>query len=85
MASHSAEPHQLADIRRLTLDPSKVRLTRTAEYDLLGRHLKKDDVCQAIVKWIDDGERVKLVTLRGADAGATAYEMKPRIGNSCTT
>ena len=80
MASYAAEPQQVAEIRRLALDPSKVRLTRTADYDLLGRHLKKDDVCQAIVKWIDAGERVKPVTLRGADSGATAYEMKPRIG-----
>jgi hypothetical protein len=80
MASHTAEPRILAEIRRLALDPNKVRVTRTAEYDLLGRQLKKDDVCQVIVQGIDAGERVKTVTLRGADSGATAYEMKPRIG-----
>lgn len=82
MAGIPAESDDVSDIRRLALDPSKVRTTATVKYDLLGRQLTKDEVCEAIVKWIDDGKRVKAVVLHsGLDAGITAYEMKPRIGD----
>lgn len=82
MAVNSADPNDLADIRRLASDLPKVRVTTTAQYDLLAHHITKADVCDEIAAWIDRGERVKKVTLRGRHAGQTAFEMKPRINNS---
>ena len=82
MADKSPDANELADIRRLASDPSKVELTTTAKYDLMGAGLTKDDICEEIVAWIDSGERVKKVTLRGQQAGQTAYEMKPRIDHA---
>ena len=82
MANMSPDANELADIRRLAGDSSKVELTETAKYDLMGAGLTKDDLCDEIISWIDDGERVKKVILRGQHAGQAAYEMKPRINNS---
>ena len=81
MAANSADANERADIRRLTSDASKVRLTRTAEYDLLAHHLTKDDICDEVIAWIDSGARIKKVILRGQHAGQAAFEMKPRINN----
>ena len=33
-------------------------------------------------KWIDDGQRVKKVALRGQHASAPAFEMIPRINHT---
>ncbi len=79
MAAHSANANERATIRRFAADPSLVRVTRTAQYDLLGHGLTKDEVCGEIVAWIDNGQAVKKVILRGVHAGAPAFEMKPRI------
>lgn len=82
MASNHAEPHELAEIRRLASDLDKVRFTKTADYDLLGRHLKREELCEEIVAAIDRGERVKRVILHGNHAGQAAYELTPRIDNA---
>ena len=82
MADHSPDTSELAAIRRLASDPSRVELTTTAKYDLMGAALTKDDVCGEIVAWIDHGERVKKVALKGKHAGQAAFEMKPRINDS---
>jgi len=82
MSRNSADANELAQVRRLASDPSRVRITRTAEYDLLAKRLTKVDICDEIVAWIDKGERLKKVTLRGQHAGQAAYEMKPRIAGS---
>jgi hypothetical protein len=82
MAGNSADPNERAEIRRLASDPAKVRVTKTVEFDLLGHHLTKTDICDEIVVWIDCGERVKKVTLRGQHTGQAAFEMKPRINNA---
>lgn len=79
MAAQSADANERAAIRRFASDSTLVRVTRTAQYDLLGHGLTTDDVCQEIVAWIDDGQRVKKVILRGQHAGASAFELKPRI------
>lgn len=81
MADNSADSNELADIRRLACDIRRVELTVTAKYDLMGRGLSKEDVCQEVVAWIDRGDRVKRVTLRGKHAGQPGYVMKPRINN----
>jgi len=57
-------------------------LTSTAKYDLMAAGLDTDDLCGQIVTWIDRGERVKTVTLKGRHAGQAAFEMKPRINDS---
>ena len=82
MADNSPDANELAEIRRLASDPTKAELTTTAKYDLMGAGITKEDVCEEIVAWIDGGERVKKVTLRGQHAGQSAYEMKPRIHGS---
>ena len=82
MAANSADATGLAAIRRLASDPTKVELTTTAKYDLMGAGLTKNDLGGEIVAWIDRGERVKKVTLKGKHAGQTAFEMKPRINDT---
>lgn len=82
MAEKSPDASELADIRRLASNRSRIELTTTSKYDLMGAGLAKDDLCEEIVAWIDRGEPVKKVTLRGQHAGQAAYEMNPRINNS---
>lgn len=82
MAANSADPDERAEIRRLACDSTSVRVTKMAEYDLLAHRLTKKGVCAEIVAWIDRGNRVKKVMLRGQHAGQAAFEMKPRINNT---
>lgn len=81
MAAKSADPCVCQQLVRLARDPSRVRLTRTTEYDLLAHGLKKEDVCDEIIAWIDANQRVKPTTLHSVPGmtGQAAYEMKPRI------
>ena len=79
MAAQSADEYERAAIRRFAADPSLVRVTKTTQYDLLGHDLTTEDICKEIIAWIDDGQRIKKVILRGQHAGAPAFEMKPRI------
>ncbi|MBN1588020.1 MAG: hypothetical protein JW888_00730 [Pirellulales bacterium] len=81
MAGNSADSNERAEIRRLASDPTEVRVTKSVEYSLLTHHLSKEDVCDEIVAWIDTGNRVKKVVLRGRHVGQAAFEMKPRINN----
>ena len=80
MAS-AANPKIIQEIRRLASTGDDVVVTRTAEDDLLARRLSVDDICAAIVDWIDAGERVKPTKLHSFPGlqGEPAYEMKPRI------
>ncbi len=77
--ARKAGASERAAIRLLACDPTQVRVTKTAAYDLLGHQLTKEEVCDVIVAWLDAGEPVKKVTLRGQHAGQNAFEMKPRI------
>jgi hypothetical protein len=79
MAAQSADDMERAAIRRFATEPALVRVTKTVQVDLLGCELTKEDVCEEIVAWIDSGQRVKKVILRGQHEGTPAYEMKPRI------
>jgi len=69
MAGNLADANELADIRRLAAAPSTVRVTKTVEFDLMANHRTKEDICDEIVAWIDRGDRVKKVTLRGGHSG----------------
>lgn len=80
MASQ-ADASDLVNIRRLASSSDQVRITKTAKYDLIGLGLTKADICDEIIRWIDEGERVKAVVLRDLLAGQKAFEMKPRINN----
>ncbi len=42
---------------------SRVRLTKTVQFDLMAHRLTKADVCDEIIAWIDRGEPVKEVVL----------------------
>ena len=59
MASQSADPTERDAIRRLAADSQMVRVTRTAQYDLLGHQISKEEICDAVIAWIDDGSRIK--------------------------
>ncbi len=77
----SADPGVVAEIRRLASDPQRVMITRTAQFDLVARHLTKDEICQVIIEWIDSGERIKPTTIHSFSGlqGQQAFELKPRI------
>lgn len=81
MPAPTADPQVLKEIRRLAQNPSQVMMTQTAQYDLVAHHISKTDLCQIIVDWIDQGERVKPTILHSFPGlqGQSAYEMKPRI------
>lgn len=79
MAAQSADDNERAALRRFAADSDSVRVTRTTQFDLLGHDLTAEDICEEIVAWIDRGERVKKVTLRGEHEGSPDFEMKPRI------
>jgi len=80
----SADSETIREIRRLASDPSLVRPTRQATWDMVAQCLTKDDVCDKIIEWIDAGERVKPTTIHSIPGfiGTQAYEMKPRINTS---
>src|SRR2546422_6881190 len=82
MAAQAADANERAAIRRFAADPSLVRVTKTTEYDLLGRDLTSEDICHEIIAWIDGGQRIKKVILRGLHTDTTAFEMKPRIDDT---
>ncbi len=50
----------------------------------MARNLTTADVGDAMVEWIDAGERVKPVTLHSfaGRVGDEAYELKPKIGGT---
>ena len=75
----SPDAKELEDIRRTASKPAKVQISTTAQYDLMGRGLTIENICDEIIAWIDSGQRVKKVTLKGVHAGRTAFEMKPLI------
>jgi hypothetical protein len=79
MASKKPDPKELVEIRRLASDLSKVQITESVKYDLMGHGLTTEDVCSEIVTWIDAGQLMKKVILRGKHAGQEAFELKPRI------
>lgn len=81
MPAPSADPQIVQQIRSLALVPDDVETTNTAAEDLAARDLTVDDICEAIVDWIDADERVKPTKLHSFPGlqGEWAYEMKPRI------
>jgi hypothetical protein len=81
MAENNATEEEVQEIRRLASDPTLVRTTTTVEYDLLGYHLTKFDICDTIVAWIDAEERVKLVILDTIPdmIGQRSFVLNPRI------
>jgi hypothetical protein len=81
MAAKQADAGTLTQIRRLATGSRCVRITRTAEYDLMAHRLKKADVCDEIIDWIDIGRAVKEITLHSFPGlvGQPGYEIKPRM------
>lgn len=77
----SADPQIVQLIRQLALFPDDVETSKTVTGDLVARNLTVNEICEAIVDWIDAGERVKPTKLHSFPGlqGKWAYEMKPRI------
>jgi hypothetical protein len=84
MAAKQADARTLGEIRRLAADPSRVRVTKTVQFDLMAHRLTKADICDEIIAWIDGGEPAKEVVLHSFPGlvGQTAYEIKPRMRNT---
>lgn len=81
--AESATDDEIAKIKDLASDPSKVMTVKTVEYDLMSLGLTKDDACLEIVDWIDADGRVKPTTLHSfaGKVGERAFEMKPTINS----
>ena len=80
MASN-ADPQTVALIRQLAANGQFTFISNQAQSDMMAHNVKLTDVADAIVDWIDAGERVKetvIHTIPGR-TGDPAYEMKPRI------
>lgn len=82
MAS-SADEATIKLIRDLATRPEAVATSRQVQSDLMAHNLTVEDICDAIVDWIDASERVKPTVIKNIPArkGQPAYEMKPRINN----
>ncbi len=81
MAAKLADAKTVGEIRRLAADESRVRLSKTAQYDLMAHGLTKADVCDEIIDWIDNGKPVREVTVHSIPSllGQPAYQIKPRM------
>jgi len=68
-------------LRQLAEEPDRVEVFGTAKYSLMGSDLTKEDVCDAICKWIDMGKPVKETTIHTIPEliDEAAYEMKPKL------
>jgi len=76
-----AGPDVRKEILQLSQNPENVRTTKTAIYDMMGLHLTKYDVCEAISDWINKGEEVQIIITKHANGhiGEPQYAMKPEI------
>ena len=83
MAS-SADAQTIAAIRRLSLNLDAIWVSPQVVSDLMAHNLTLDDICDAMIDWIDKGERVKPTVIKNIPSriGQPAYEMKPRIAES---
>jgi hypothetical protein len=81
MEKKSAHTDVVNVIRKLAGSPEIVRVTRTAYYDMMGWSLEKADVCDAIIKWIDEGKKVEEIMTKNAKGyiGEPAYVTKPLL------
>lgn len=80
MASN-ADSQTSALIRQLAADEGFAFISNQAQSDLMAHKLRQGDVADAIVDWIDAGERVKETVLHSFSGrqGDPGYEMKPKI------
>lgn len=81
MAKKPATPDVVKLIRRIAATPEFVEVYETAVYDFMGVGFTKEDLCEAICEWVDDGREVRETTIKNIRAlkGQPAYELKPRL------
>ncbi|MBN1123366.1 MAG: hypothetical protein JXA82_00065 [Sedimentisphaerales bacterium] len=81
MAKKKADSKIVKLIYKLASDPSRVRSTQRAYYDMLAYNLTITGLCEAIQQWIDAGETVIEDVTQEAQShiGKPIYIMKPRI------
>lgn len=81
MSAKIADQETKCLIKKIINEHGILRIDQRAQTGMSGRDLTIDDVEDAIVKWIDDGEKVKQVKLHRLPGmiGETAYEMKPNM------
>ena len=81
MAKKTAHTDIVRLIRKLAGSPELAQTTKSAYYDMMAWSLKKTDVCDAIVKWIDEKKEVEEIMTKYAtgQTGKPAYVMKPLL------
>ena len=81
MAQRDADPSMAQAIKRLAGEPEAAAVSTSAYYDMMGASLTVEDVCDAIVDWIDQGKRVQEIVTKHAKGriGKPAFVMKPRM------
>jgi hypothetical protein len=77
----NADAQSIAMIRRLALKPDAIWPSSQVVSDLMAYNLTIDDICDAMIEWLDEGERVKPTVIKSISGrvGQPAFEMKPRI------
>jgi len=81
MAKKKADAEVVMLIYKLAGDPSRVKWTQRAYYDMLSSHLTVKGLCDAIQQWIDSRKEVIEDVTQEAKShiGKLVYIMKPRI------
>ena len=81
MPPKEAEAHIVQAIKRLAGEPGDAAVTSTAEYDLMGEQLKVEDVCDALLDWIEKGKDIREIVTEKAKGhtGKPAFVIKPRL------
>lgn len=84
MAPSQADSGTIALLKRLAEQEEFAFVSPQARSDLMAHGLKRGDVADAIVAWIDAGERVKPTVIHSIPGreGDPAYEMKPKLNGA---
>ncbi|HOO56568.1 MAG TPA: hypothetical protein PLN69_07080 [bacterium] len=70
-------------IRKCALNPDKVRVTDRARASMVSLRFTKNEVCEAIVDWIDAKKAIEQdISYHEIYAGQKLYIMKPKIGEA---
>lgn len=83
MASN-ADAQTIALIRHLAANDQFTFVSNKARWDMIAHGVKRADIADAMVDWIDAGERVKPIVVHSFPGrqGDPGYEMKPRFNGA---
>ena len=81
MTKKIADQRFLHKILRLLSKPKEVKVTQTANYDMMGQNLTKEGVCALLIEHLEFEKEITQTEMRGADAGNPGFECKFKIDN----